>query len=159
MRRLLRVRVVTVIGLTTCASLSIFSLSVPASATGSPITCASLRRIGPISHPAIVSNCTDVAQTGGTGTIAVKSPDDTHLTWTIAWAAKHGTTTLLFTWKFPKSNQCPKGSIESIDTGQITGGTGTASMVITKGQKMSLSGCANPKTYAVALLKGTKLTL
>ena len=66
---------------------------------------------------------------------------------------------MLFTWKFPKPNKCPQGWIESMDTGKTTGGAGTASKVIPSGQKMSLTGCANPKTYAVALLKGTKLSL
>ncbi len=161
MRYSLVVRLPTVIALATCATLGSLAVSGPASATVARVTCSKVVGAGTARHPAIASGCTDVAKTGGTGKIVAKFPNVGRPPgiWTITWAGKHGTTRVSFRWKSPKKNACPKGWLEAIDTGKITGGTGPAHTVIPKGQTMSARGCGNPRTGASALLKGTKLIL
>jgi hypothetical protein len=91
-----------------------------------------------------VTNCTDAANTGGSGKIVFNTAK---LNGVITWN-KTGTTTLTIKYSVPATDEpetaahsCPKGT-EVLITGVVTGGTGAAVKSIPKGSKVSAEVCA-----------------
>jgi hypothetical protein len=76
---------------------------------------------------------------------------------TTTWAGGKGTTIEKVAYKAgPKVSKCPSGTTLIISTAVVTGGSGAAFKVITKGQQGSASVCVNSKTSSATLEPGTK---
>ncbi len=135
--------------------LAVFSLLVTilgfegVAAAGSPdVSCPSFT--ANTSGHGSVTNCTDVANTGGSGTlvISVKS-----LKGTITWNGT-GTTKYTDKEKTVTPNLCTGGAIEIASTATVTKGTGAAGKSIKKGNKATTDICYNKTTTVVTLAPG-----
>jgi hypothetical protein len=143
MRRLLPVRFVAVVTLVAAASIGTNALASTAGASAAaPARCATL--VASLKGVGTVTNCTDAANTGGSGKLVFNI---TKLTGVVTWN-KTGTTTLSIKYSAPKvdepetaAHSCPKGT-ELLITGVVTGGTGAALKSIPTGSKVSAEVCA-----------------
>jgi hypothetical protein len=101
----------------------------------------------------ILSGCTPVSATGGSGKVVTKITSPTS---TVVWAGGKGTTVVKQSTKAgPKPNKCPSGTTLLILTGTVVGGSGAALKAIPKGQAASDFLCLNTKTDATTLEPGT----
>jgi len=101
----------------------------------------------------ILSGCTPVSATGGSGKVVVKITSPTS---TVVWAGGKGTTIVKEAYKTgPKVNKCPKGTTLLVLSGSVVGGSGAALKAMPKGQAVSDFLCLNTKTDGTTLEPGT----
>jgi hypothetical protein len=143
MRRLGPTRVIGVVALIAAGSLTTGAMASTAGASAAaPARCSTL--VATLKGVGTVTNCTDAANTGGSGKIVFNI---TKLTDVVTWN-KTGTTTLKIAYSAPKvdepetpAHSCAKGTTELLITGAVTGGTGAAIKSIPKGSKVSAEIC------------------
>jgi len=121
--------------------------SMAGASAAAPARCATLAAT--VKGVGTVTNCTDAANTGGSGKIVFNI---TKLTGVVTWN-KTGTTTMKIAYSTPKvdepetpAHSCAKGSTELLITGVVTGGSGTALKSIPKGSKVSAEVCTTKTT-------------
>jgi len=157
MRRTIPIRLFALV--VAAGSLTAIPLSSPSSAAAAGASCSKLVSPAPVTVKGVttshstLSGCTPTSVTGGSGTSVTNLKT---LVSTTTWAGGKGTTIEKVTYKNgPKVNKCPKGTTLIISTDVVTGGSGAAFKVITKGQAGSASVCVTSKSTAT-LEPGTK---
>jgi len=158
MRRTVSIRLFALV--VAAGSLTAIPLSSPSSAAAAGASCSKLVSPAPVTVKGVamshstVSGCTPLSATGGSGTSVTNLKTFVSTT---TWAGGKGTTIEKVTYKTgPKASKCPSGTYLIVSTAVVTGGSGAALQVITKGQKGAASVCVNSKTSAASLEPGTK---
>jgi len=100
-----------------------------------------------------LSECSDVANTGGRGTLSYNLTNETG---TITWGVKkvdYGTTTVGLTYHVVTPSICPKKYEEYSVTSTVTGGTGAALASIPVGNQGTSGMCSRSSSWPTPLPK------
>jgi hypothetical protein len=100
----------------------------------------------------ILSGCTPVSATGGSGKVVTKITSPTS---TVVWAGGKGTTIVKEKYTTGTKSKCPHGTTLLVLTGSVVGGSGAALKAMPKGQAVSDFLCLNTKTDGTTLEPGT----
>jgi hypothetical protein len=111
------------------------------------------------SHPIEFRNCSDVANTGGSGTTPASTFSQDGSKGTITWNGTGTTTIDDAHFTYPVPDVCAHQALEVHATFKVTGGTGKAKSSIPAGWKLRVEMCWNQKTGNVKLVAGTVLTI
>ncbi len=147
-------RVATIAAMVTITSVGSLAVASGVASASTPVaTCNTFNTN--LAGTGTVTGCTDLANTGGKGTVKTVSGKGT-ITWN-----KTGTSTISAKDTVEKiDTKCtPKTDIEILITATVTGGTGAAIKSIKVGQASSFYVCANTTTKTVALAPGQKFRI